>query len=117
MNSRKIIRTASKPSEKYRASECRGYVLEIKYPHLLDGGETTRLSVEYDPTSTDCSAYSVSGTVEAVRAAMIEDLDEADRFYATVSASEAAFAVLMIVLSVIIFLAVRNSEGSRLRAD
>jgi hypothetical protein len=31
--------------------------------------------------------------------------------------NEMAFAILMLILSVIIFLAVRNSERSRLRAD
>jgi superfamily II DNA or RNA helicase len=71
---------------RYYLQESDIHLLETEHPQILDGTETTRLSVDYDPTYQDRSAYSAYGTVSSVTDSMTSTLADQERFYATISA-------------------------------
>lgn len=62
-------------------------VIETEYPELLAGDEGHRLEVSFGPSHQDRDAHSAYGTVGSVVSSMLDDLVEADAFYANVSYS------------------------------
>jgi superfamily II DNA or RNA helicase len=62
-------------------------IIETEYPDLISGDRSHRLEVSFGPSHKNNHAYSVSGTVESVVNTMLNELEDAERFYAHASYS------------------------------
>ena len=62
-------------------------VIETEYPDLISGDRSHRLEVSFGPSHKNNDAHSAYGTVESVVTTMLDELDDAERFYANVSYS------------------------------
>jgi superfamily II DNA or RNA helicase len=71
---------------RYYLQESDIHLLETEHPQLVDGDETTRLSVDYGSTYQDRAAHSAYGSVDSVIKKMTSTLADEENFYATISA-------------------------------
>ncbi|WP_338739406.1 DEAD/DEAH box helicase [Haloplanus salilacus] len=104
-------------AHRYYLQESDIHLLETEHPQMLDGTETTRLSVDYGPTYQDRSAYSAYGTVSSVTDSMTSTLADHEQFYATISADSRTpkFAFQMLyqgtAIEPVITAVVRNADA------
>jgi hypothetical protein len=102
---------------RYYLQESDIHILETDYPDLLNGDETTRLSVSYGPSYQSRAAHSAYGTVESVVDIMEDMLADDERFYATISAESTVpkFSFQMLyqgsATKPVITAAVRNADA------